>query len=103
MATLGLMASHQHLTGTGVDQPTEHFERGRLAGAIGSEKAHHLPGSNRERHIPNRRHIPLPTTQKMAQGAGQTRLLVSNAVRLAQPFDRDQWRVQRSQPELNEG
>ena len=103
MPSLGLMTSHQHLTGTGINQPTEHFERGRLAGSIGTEETHHLPGSDLKGHIPHRGHIALAPAQKMPEGPGQTRLFVSDAVRLAQPFNRDQRRVQRSWSEIDEG
>ena len=103
MATLGSMTSHQHLAGAGMDQATQHFERGRLTGTIGAEKAHHFTGSDRKGHPLDRRHLTMATAQKMLQGASETRLLVGDPIGLAQPFNRNQRGIQRSPSALASG
>jgi hypothetical protein len=70
-----------------VDQPAKHLQGGGFASAIGPEKAHHLAGLNRKRHVLHRHHITGATPDEMAQRAGQTGLLLGNPIGLAQPLN----------------
>src|SRR5262245_5340257 len=37
------VAEHARRAARGIDDPRQHLERGRFAGAVGSKKGHHLP------------------------------------------------------------
>ena len=63
---------------------------GGFAGAIGPEKAHHLAWLNLKRNVLHRHHFAGASPDEMAQGAGETGLLLGNPVNLAEPFDLDQ-------------
>jgi hypothetical protein len=90
MSLLWLMTCNDHLTCTGIDQPTQHLQGGGFPGAIGTKKSHHLPRCNGEGNVPNRGHIAMTTVHKMLEGASQASLLIGNPIDLAQLFNRDQ-------------
>ena len=73
-----------------MNQPAKHLQGGGFAGAIGPQETHHLAGRDLKRHVLHRHHIAGATPDEMAQGAGETGLLLGNPVGLAEPFDLDQ-------------
>jgi len=95
MTTLGLMACHKHLTGTGINQAAQHLEGGGLTSAIRPKETHHFASGDGERNVPHRGHIAMTTTNKVLERAWQTRLLISHPVGLAQLFNTDKRSRQR--------
>ncbi len=89
MTLLRLMTCNDHLTLTGIDQPTQHFQGGGFASPIGTKKSHHLSGSNGETNVAHCAHITMAPADEVLQGSSQTRLLVGNPVNLAQAFNLD--------------
>ncbi|MPN12435.1 hypothetical protein SDC9_159753 [bioreactor metagenome] len=54
------LAEHLHPSRGGGDQAQEHLHRRGLAGAVRAEKPEHLSGTDREAHILDHGHTPIP-------------------------------------------
>ena len=63
-----------------IDQTGEHFERGRLAGAVGSQKGHHFSRLNREADAVDGAYFFVLATVKPAQRAKEAFLLLADAI-----------------------
>jgi len=93
MTLLRLMTCNDHLTSTGVDQPTQHFQGGGFPGAIGTKKSHHLSRSNAETDVAHGLDVTVMPAHEALQGSTQTRLLVSNSVSLTEALNLDHKRT----------
>ncbi len=63
-----------HLPARGVEQAGEHLQRGRLAGAVGSEKGDDLAGLDLEADLAHRLHLAVAGAEQRPHGAGQPRV-----------------------------
>src|SRR5207249_11168328 len=76
----------EHLGGAArrVDDAREHFQRSRLAGAVGAEEGHHLARLDREADAVHRPHFLVPAAPQPADRAQEAGLLLKDAIRLRQ-------------------
>ena len=72
-----------------VEQPGEHLERGRLAGAVRSQKTDHLARRDVERNTVNRDDLLGLSVKEGADGRAEARLPLRDVVGLAQIANAD--------------
>src|SRR5207248_1172100 len=75
-------AEHAGRAAAGEDQPGQHLQRRRLAGAVGAEERHHLARLDGERHVGDGVDGLVLAAEEAHEGAAQAGLLLEDAVGL---------------------
>ena len=63
------MTCNDNLTRAGMDQPTQHFQRGGFARPIRPKKSHHLSRGNAEADVTHGVHITVSPAHEVFQGS----------------------------------
>lgn len=85
----GNEAENRRRAARGMQDASEHFDRGGLAGAIRTDERHDLAGVQAEIDPPHCFDLAVGWPPEGAQACAQPRRLVARLERLAEPFDLD--------------
>ena len=89
LALRGHVAEHARLAGGDVEQPREHLQRRRLAGAVRAEEADDLAGRDVERDAVDGLDLPHPAADEALRRRLEPRLALGHVERLAELRDVD--------------